>query len=222
MDEGVDPTTMCRSLVEKISQSEQLRSVTDPEILILFEDWLEELENEAAETIKRRGSLTPKRPLQRVGFIGIRGIVPHYEAQKRRQDIGFYHAQISEPEAEMAIQVNWKKLWLPLLAIAITVGVLWFTNRAVTPREPKRDDVVAEASGGGYRLIKTDELKQRYEKEPPERFVGGHPSRVGICYGSYHGSVNFPMEPTAWSRWQKKGKLAEALGPDKNRFIVFY
>jgi len=45
MDEGVDPTAMCRSLVEKISQSEQLRSVTDPQILVLFEDWLEELEN---------------------------------------------------------------------------------------------------------------------------------------------------------------------------------
>ncbi|MBI4965260.1 MAG: hypothetical protein HY913_18435 [Desulfomonile tiedjei] len=60
MDEGVDPTAMCRSLVEKISQSEQLRSVTDPEILVLFEDWLEELENEAVTIIKRRGIVTPK------------------------------------------------------------------------------------------------------------------------------------------------------------------
>jgi hypothetical protein len=59
MDEGVDPTAMCRSLVEKFSQSEQLRSVTDPEILILFEDWLEELENEAVTVIKRKGSVTP-------------------------------------------------------------------------------------------------------------------------------------------------------------------
>jgi len=60
MDEGVDPTAMCRSLVEKISESEQLRSVTDPEILILFEDWLEELENETVTVIKRKGSVTPK------------------------------------------------------------------------------------------------------------------------------------------------------------------
>jgi hypothetical protein len=56
MDEGVDPTAMCQSLVEKISQSKQLRSVTDPEILILFEDWLEELENEAAGVIKIGGA----------------------------------------------------------------------------------------------------------------------------------------------------------------------
>ena len=59
MDEGVDPTAMCRSLVEKISQSEQLRSVTDPEILLLFEDWLEELENEAVSVIKHRSATTP-------------------------------------------------------------------------------------------------------------------------------------------------------------------
>jgi len=60
MDEGVDPTAMCRSLVEKFSQSEQLRSVADPEILILFEDWLEELENEAVTVIRRGGSTAPK------------------------------------------------------------------------------------------------------------------------------------------------------------------
>ena len=66
----------------------------------------------------------------------------------------------------MAFEVNWKRLWLPLLAITITVGVLWFTNRAVTPREPTWDDVVAEARDGGYRLINTDELRQRYERIP--------------------------------------------------------
>jgi hypothetical protein len=50
---------MCQSLVEKISQSEQLRSVADPELMILFEDWLEELESEAVIVIKRGGSIAP-------------------------------------------------------------------------------------------------------------------------------------------------------------------
>ena len=68
MDEGVDPTAMCRSLVEKISQSEQLRSVTDPEIFILFEDWLEELENEAVSVIKRRGPTTPEDLSKELGL----------------------------------------------------------------------------------------------------------------------------------------------------------
>lgn len=68
MDEGVDPTAMCRSLVEKISQSEQLRAVADPEILILFEDWLEELENETVAISKRRGLLTPKDLSKELGL----------------------------------------------------------------------------------------------------------------------------------------------------------
>jgi hypothetical protein len=68
MDEGVDPTAMCRSLVEKISQSEQLRSVTDSEILILFEDWLEELENEAVAAIKRGGNVGPENLSRELGL----------------------------------------------------------------------------------------------------------------------------------------------------------
>jgi hypothetical protein len=68
MDEGVDPTAMCRSLVEKISQSEQLRSVADPEIFILFEDWLEELENEAVTVINQKGSVTPKDLSNQLGL----------------------------------------------------------------------------------------------------------------------------------------------------------
>jgi hypothetical protein len=59
MDEGVDPRAMCRSLVERIAQSEQLRSVADPELLLLFEDWLEELENEVTEAVTRMGSAAP-------------------------------------------------------------------------------------------------------------------------------------------------------------------
>ena len=122
----------------------------------------------------------------------------------------------------MAVEVNWKRLWLPVLAITVTVGVLWFTNGAVTPREPTWDDVVAEASEGGYRLINTDELRQRYEKDPRSILLVDTRQDWEFAMGHIKGSVNFPMEPTAWSRWQKKGKLAEALGPDKNRFIVFY
>ena len=68
MDEGVDPTAMCRSLVEKISQSEQLRSVTDPEIFILFEDWLEELENEAVAVIRRGGFTAPEDLSRELGL----------------------------------------------------------------------------------------------------------------------------------------------------------
>lgn len=59
MDEGVDPTKMCQSLVEKVAQSKQLSAVTDSEVLVLFENWLEELESEVIAFIKKTNSLDP-------------------------------------------------------------------------------------------------------------------------------------------------------------------
>jgi hypothetical protein len=58
MGEGVDPTQMCQSLVEKVAQSKQLMSITDPDLLVLFEDWLEELEAEVVSLTKTRNALT--------------------------------------------------------------------------------------------------------------------------------------------------------------------
>jgi len=59
MDEGVDPTKMCQSLVEKVARSRQLSAVANPEVLVLFEIWLEELESEVIAFIKKTGSLDP-------------------------------------------------------------------------------------------------------------------------------------------------------------------
>jgi len=59
MDEGVDPTQMCQNLVEKVAQSKQLMAVTDPDVLVLFENWLEELESEVVSFVKQTGSTEP-------------------------------------------------------------------------------------------------------------------------------------------------------------------
>jgi hypothetical protein len=58
MDEGVDPTQMCQSLVQRIAQSKQLQAVTDPAILDLFENWLDELEEEVLEFLRRHPGST--------------------------------------------------------------------------------------------------------------------------------------------------------------------
>lgn len=55
MGEGVDPTQMCQSLVDKVAQSRQLAAITDPELLVLFEEWFEELETEILIYIDPRG-----------------------------------------------------------------------------------------------------------------------------------------------------------------------
>lgn len=52
MGEGVDPTQMCQSLVDKVARSKQLTAIAEPELLVLFEDWLEELEQEAIRAVK--------------------------------------------------------------------------------------------------------------------------------------------------------------------------
>ena len=52
MGEGVDPAEMCQSLVDKVQRSQQLPASVDPEIVLLFEEWLEALEEEAAALVK--------------------------------------------------------------------------------------------------------------------------------------------------------------------------
>lgn len=59
MDEGVDPKDMCQSLMDRVAQSELLAAVADPDVLVLFEDWLEELEEEIVSITHKTGSQDP-------------------------------------------------------------------------------------------------------------------------------------------------------------------
>jgi len=43
---------MCQSLVDKVARSRQLTAIAEPELLVLFEDWLEELEAEAIRAVR--------------------------------------------------------------------------------------------------------------------------------------------------------------------------
>ncbi len=115
-----------------------------------------------------------------------------------------------------------KTTMMALIALAITVGLLWFTNRSVTPKKATFEDVVAEAGKSGYRLINTERLRELYEENPKGLFLVDTRQEWEYRTGHIKGSLNFPMEPTWLSRWRKKGTLEKFLGPDKNRFIVFY
>lgn len=63
---------MCQSLVDKASQSRQLRAISDPDLLVLFEDWLEELEEEVVTLAKKHGVLEPSGLAEKFG-ISLRG-----------------------------------------------------------------------------------------------------------------------------------------------------
>jgi len=72
MGEGVDPTQMCQRLVEKVAQSKQLLAITDPELLVLFEDWFEELEEEIISLVNTHGPLGPPELADKLG-LSLRG-----------------------------------------------------------------------------------------------------------------------------------------------------
>jgi hypothetical protein len=84
MGEGVDPTQMCRSLVDKVSQSEQLLAITDPDLLVLFEDWLEELEEEVRMLLKTHGPLNESTLADKLG-LSRRGATFLLSKLKRRE-----------------------------------------------------------------------------------------------------------------------------------------
>jgi hypothetical protein len=114
------------------------------------------------------------------------------------------------------------KAFLAFVAVAITVGIVWYDNRTVTPKAATWEDVVAEARRGGYQLISTDELWKRYNRDPQNLFLVDTRQEWEYRTGHIEGAVNFSIEPTWLSRWRKKGEIKTFLGPDKNRFIVFY
>lgn len=117
---------------------------------------------------------------------------------------------------------NRRKSILAILAAAVTVGALWLTNGTVTPKESTWDDVVAEAEKGGYQLISTDDLWERYSKDRERLLLVDTRQEWEYRTGHIEGAVNFPMEPTWFSRWRKKGALGRFLGADKDLPVIFY
>ena len=117
---------------------------------------------------------------------------------------------------------NNKTTFIALVAVLLTVGALWFTNRAVTPKQATWDDVLAEARSGGYKVITTEELSERYQKDADSLLLVDTRQEWEYRTGHLKGAVNFPIEPTAWSRWRKASALETFLGPDKDRTLIFY
>lgn len=115
-----------------------------------------------------------------------------------------------------------RMILMTLMAVAAALGALWWANEAGTPREATWDDVLAEAKNGGYRIITAEELGAEYSKNPNELLLVDTRQDWEYRTGHIRGAVNFPMEPTWWSRWRKADALKDLLGPDKDRQVIFY
>ena len=59
---------MCQKLVNRVAQSRQLMAVADPDLLALFEDWLDELENEVVSLARQHGPLSAKDLANKLGL----------------------------------------------------------------------------------------------------------------------------------------------------------
>jgi hypothetical protein len=59
---------MCQRLVDRVAQSRQLMAVADPELLVLFEDWLDELEAEVISMAQTHGPLHPQDLAAQLGL----------------------------------------------------------------------------------------------------------------------------------------------------------
>src|SRR5450759_3188201 len=111
---------------------------------------------------------------------------------------------------------------LALAAAALTLSVLWYLNRPIIVKEATWEDVKAEAQSGGYRLITTEELAQRYRQDAGKLLLVDTRQDWEYRTGHMKGAVNFPVAPSAWGRWRSQGALSNFLGPDKDRLMVFY
>jgi Rhodanese-like domain len=117
---------------------------------------------------------------------------------------------------------NRRTTLLALAAVFLTLGALWYSQRPVAPPEATLAEVQAEAARGGYRLITTEALAELYRPGPTKVLLVDTRQDWEYRSGHIQGAVNFPMEPTWWSRWRSQDRLAALLGPDHDRLVVFY
>lgn len=82
--------------------------------------------------------------------------------------------------------------------------------------------VQKEAEKGGYRLIDVGELRELYQDT--SRNVLLIDTRQDWEYRTGHitDAIHFPMEPNWFSRLIQRHALAQKLGPDKDRILIFY
>ncbi len=121
MDEGVDPKQMCRRLFDKVARCEQLADEAGPDILMLFEDWLEELEEEVLRIVKATGRAEPESLSEDTGLsrAGVLFILTKLGKEGKLERQGSARMSPSGPRAFVEIVAKKKGCMLCDLAIGI-------------------------------------------------------------------------------------------------------
>ena len=111
-----------------------------------------------------------------------------------------------------------------LKAIVTFLATLVWTVSAAAD-QPLTDPAAAvrkEAEKGQYRLINVDELWEIYQDGNRQSLLIDTRQEWEFRTGHIEGAVHFSMEPTWLSRLIQRTPLARALGPDKDRILIFY
>ncbi|MCP4369814.1 MAG: rhodanese-like domain-containing protein [Deltaproteobacteria bacterium] len=99
---------------------------------------------------------------------------------------------------------------------------MWYCYLPVPVVASNMAQVKQEAQSGGYRLIDVETLSKLYQSNQKKILLVDTRQEWEYRAGHIAGSTIFPIEPTWWARWRKKGELKAFLGPDKEKSIVFY
>jgi len=113
-------------------------------------------------------------------------------------------------------------LLIPVFAVSVALLVLWYVHLPAPIVASNMSQVELEAKDGGYRLIDVKALSKLYLADREKILLVDTRQEWEHRAGHIAGSVNFPMEPTWWARWQRKGALKTILGPQTEKTIVFY
>ena len=106
--------------------------------------------------------------------------------------------------------------------VILTALFVWHGLRPVVPKVATWEDVLTEAKNGGYQIITTEELSERFHDDPENLLLVDTRQEWEYRTGHIEGALSFPMEPTWWSRWRRAEELEDFLGPNKDGTFVFY
>lgn len=112
---------------------------------------------------------------------------------------------------------------VPSIIVTVMVTLVWaLTAAAKEPLTDAAEAVQQEAEKGNYRLIDVDQLWEIYQDNETNALLIDTRQEWEFQTGHIAGSAHFSMETTWFARLIQRGPMAQALGPDKDRILVFY
>ncbi len=120
-----------------------------------------------------------------------------------------------------------------LLAIGLVMTLVFFSGsksfaldwgKSELETEKTAVNFYDEVKRGGYKVITVEQLKAMLDKKTPVLVVDTMPFEASYKKQHIPGAINFdfPIEEVKQMDAKRTAEFEKALGPDKNRPIVFY